>query len=80
MAAPTGAVSMAKGADLTPPASAFVTCALTFDLTCRFRMLDMRLKAPDRAMNLSKVLAQGDAVFLAFLRREDPHKTLQNPT
>ena len=26
---------------------------ITFDLTCRFLMLDMRWKAPDRAMNLS---------------------------
>ena len=43
----------AKGADLTPLTSAFVTCRITFDLTCRFRMLDMRWKALDRAMNLS---------------------------
>ena len=33
---------------------------------CRFRMLDMRWKALDRAVNLSWVPAQGDAAFLAF--------------
>ena len=36
-----------------PPHSGNVTCTITFDLTCRFRMLDMRWKALDRAMDLS---------------------------
>ena len=41
-----------KGADLTSPhLSCDVTCKITFDLTCRFLMLDMRWKAFDRAMN-----------------------------
>ena len=31
-------------------------------------MLDMRWKGLERAMNLSQVLAQGDAVFLPFFR------------
>ena len=35
-------------------------------------MLDMRWKALERAMNLSQVSAQGDAVFLAFSCRENP--------
>ena len=43
----------AKGADLAPLTSAFVTCTITYDLTCRFRMLYMRWKALDNAMNLS---------------------------
>ena len=34
-----------KGAELPPLTGAFVTCTITFDLTCRFRMLDMRWKA-----------------------------------
>ena len=37
-------------------------------------MLDMRWKALDRAMDLREAPAQGDAVFLAFLRLEDPMK------
>ena len=37
-------------------------------------MLDMRWKGLERAMNLSQVSAQGDAVFLAFSRRENPTK------
>ena len=56
-----------KETDLTPPKNgAFITCTITFYLTCRFRMLDMRWKALDRAMNLSQVPAQGDAVFQVF--------------
>ena len=46
----------------------------TFGPTCRFRMLDMRWKDFERAMNLSQVPAQGDAVFLAFSPRENPTK------
>ena len=42
-----------KGAELTPLAGAFVTFTITFVLTRRVRMLDMRWKALDRAMNLS---------------------------
>ena len=34
----------------------------------------MRWKGLERAMNLSQVSAQGDAVFLAFSRRENPTK------
>ena len=56
----------AKGADLTPLTSAFVTCTTTFGLACRFRVLDMRWPALDRAIDLSSVLAQGDAAFQAF--------------
>ena len=37
-------------------------------------MLDMRWKGPERAMNLSQVSAQRDAVFLASSRRENPTK------
>ena len=37
-------------------------------------MLDMRWKGLERAMNLSQVSAQGDAVFLACLRRKNPTK------
>ena len=37
-------------------------------------MLDMRWKGLERLMNLSQVSAQGDAVFLAFSRRENPTK------
>ena len=36
------------------------------DLTCRFRLLDMRWKALGRAMDLSQVPAQGDAAFQSF--------------
>ena len=32
----------------------------------------------ERAMNLSQVPAQGDAVFLAFSRREEPYIIAQN--
>ena len=39
-------------------------------------MLDMRWKGLERLIRMSQVSAQGDAVFLAFSRRE----TLQNPT
>ena len=46
----------------------------TFDVTSRFVMLDMRWKGLERAMNLSQVSAQGDAVFLASSRRENPTK------
>ena len=35
-------------------------------------MLDMRWKGLGRLMNLSQVSAQGDAIFLAFSRRENP--------
>ena len=35
-------------------------------------MLDMRWKGLERLMNLSQVSAQGDAIFLAFSRRENP--------
>ena len=42
---------------------------MTFDLARRFRMLGMRWKALDRAVNLSQVPAQGDAAFQAFLLR-----------
>ena len=60
---------MAKGADLTPLTSAFVTCTITFDLTCRFWMIDMRWKALGRAVNMGMVSAQGGAAFQAILRR-----------
>ena len=35
-------------------------------------MLDMRWKGLERPMNLSQVSAQGDVIFLAFSRRENP--------
>ena len=41
-------------------------------------MLDMRWKALERAMNLSQVLAQGDAAFLPLSRREEPCIIAQN--
>ena len=41
-------------------------------------MLDMRWKAPERAMNLGLVSAQGDAAFLVFSRREEPYIIAQN--
>ena len=41
-------------------------------------MLDMRWKGLEHAMNLSQVSAQGDAVFLAFPRREVPYIIAQN--
>ena len=37
-------------------------------------MLGVRWKSLERAMNLSQVSAQGDAVFLAYSRRENPTK------
>ena len=37
-------------------------------------MLDMRWKALERLIRMSQVSAQGDAVFLAFSRRESPTK------
>ena len=40
------------------------------DLTGRFRMLDMRWKVLDRAMNVSEVSAPGDAAFRATLLRQ----------
>ena len=49
---PEGAKGQGGGPD-TPQLSGNVTCKITFDLTCRFLMLDMRWKALDRAMNLS---------------------------
>jgi len=50
----------------------------TFDLPCRFRMLDMRWKAPERLIRMSQVSAQGDAAFLVFSRREVPYIIAQN--
>ena len=50
----------------------------TLDVTGRFLMLDMRWKALERAVNLSQVSAQGDAIFLAFSRREEPYIIAQN--
>ena len=50
----------------------------TLDVTGRFSMLDMRWKALERAVNLSQVSAQGDAIFLAFSRREEPYIIAQN--
>ena len=41
-------------------------------------MLDMRWKALERAVNLSQVLAQGDAAFLPFSSREVPYIIAQN--
>ena len=41
-------------------------------------MLYMRWKARERAMNMSQVPAQGDAVFLALSRREEPYIIAQN--
>ena len=35
-------------------------------------MLDIRWKGLERLMNLSQVSAQGDAIFLAFPRGENP--------
>ena len=35
-------------------------------------MLDMRWKALKRLIRMSQVSAQGDAIFLAFSRRENP--------
>ena len=46
----------------------------TLDVPSRFLMLDMRWKGLECLMNLSQVSAQGDAVFLAFSRRENPTK------
>ena len=46
----------------------------TFDVTSRFVMLDMRWKGLERLIRMSQVSAQGDAVFLAFSRRENPTK------
>ena len=37
-------------------------------------MLDMRWKGLERLIRVSQVSAQGDAVFLAFTRRENPTK------
>ena len=37
-------------------------------------MLDMRWKGLERLIRVSQVSAQGDAVFLAFSRRENPTK------
>ena len=37
-------------------------------------MLDMRWKGLERLIRMSQVSAQGDAVFLAFSRRENPTK------
>ena len=37
-------------------------------------MLDMRWKALERLIRMGQVSAQGDAVFLAFSRRENPTK------
>ena len=39
-------------------------------------MLDMRWKGLERLIRMSQVSAQGDAIFLAFSRRENPTKTL----
>ena len=50
----------------------------TFDVTGRFPMSDMRWKSLERAMNLSQVLAQGDAAFLPFSSREVPYIIAQN--
>ena len=60
--------NLAKGKreDLTPPKWAFVTCTFICGLARRFRMLGMRRKALDRALNLSQVAAQGDAALRAF--------------
>ena len=55
-----------KGTDLTPPKMGFVTCTFICGLARRFRMLDMRWKALDRALNMSQVAAQGDAALRAF--------------
>ena len=41
-------------------------------------MLNMRWKARERLIRMSYVPAQGDAVFLAFSRREGPYITAQN--
>ena len=41
-------------------------------------MLDMRWKALERLVRMSQVSAQGDAVFLAFSRREEPYIIAQN--
>ena len=46
----------------------------TFDGSSGFRMLDMRWKGLERLMNLSQASAQGDAIFLALSRRENPTK------
>ena len=46
----------------------------TFDGSSRFLMLDMRWKGLERLIRMSQVSAQGDAVFLAFSRRENPTK------
>ena len=40
------------------------------DLRGRLRMLDMRWKVLDRAMNVSEVAAPGDAAFRATLLRQ----------
>ena len=37
-------------------------------------MLDVRCEALERLIRMSQVSAQGDAVFLAFSRRENPTK------
>ena len=50
---PSNSRAQGKGSDLTPLKGAFVTCTFTCGLTRRFRMLDMRWKALDLAMNLS---------------------------
>ena len=46
----------------------------TFDGSSGFWMLDTRWKGLERLIRMSQVSAQGDAVFLAFLRRENPTK------
>ena len=50
----------------------------TFDVTSGFRMLDTRWKGLERLIRMSQVPAQGDAVFLAFSRREVPYIIAQN--
>ena len=44
----------------------------TLDVPSGFWMLDMRCKGLERLIRMSQVSAQGDAVFLAFSRRENP--------
>ena len=46
----------------------------TLDVPSGFWMLDMRWKGLERLIRMSQVSAQGDAVFLAFSRRENPTK------
>ena len=58
-----------EGGPDPPPHSGKITYTITSDQACRLLMLEMRWKAPNRAVNLSQVAAQGDAALQVFLLR-----------